>query len=117
MGHTGDRGQFITQPVRPAVLERWLDDAVTVPAVALDKTLAMCIQTSFADQIGQRRLPTLVVGGMHDPFFTPDVLRQSVVAPLPGARLVLLDANHDIPIEQPQDFAGLIGAFLAGLGE
>ena len=36
-------------------------------------------------------------------------------APIPGARLVLLDANHEIPVERPRELAGLLEAFLAGL--
>ena len=108
--------QFITQPVRPEVLDRWLDDAVKVPAAALDETLSMCARTSFSEQVAGSRLPTLVIGGAHDGFFSPEVLRQSVLAPLVGARLVVLDANHDLPIEQPREFAGLLEAFVAGLG-
>ena len=49
--------------------------------------------------------------------FTPDLLREAVAAPLPGARLVLLDAGHEIAIELPGQLAALIEAFLAGLGE
>jgi pimeloyl-ACP methyl ester carboxylesterase len=47
--------------------------------------------------------------------FTPDLLRDAVAAPLPGARLALLDAGHEIALELPQQLAALIEAFLAGL--
>jgi pimeloyl-ACP methyl ester carboxylesterase len=56
-----------------------------------------------------------VVGGLHDLIFTPEVLRDGVVAAIPGARLVLLDSNHEIPVERPGELARLIEAFLAGL--
>ena len=49
--------------------------------------------------------------------FAPELLRAAVVAPLPGARLALVDAGHEIPIELPRELAALIEAFLAGLGE
>ena len=39
-----------------------------------------------------------------------------VIAPLPHARLALLDCNHEIPIEQPRELAALLQAFVAGLG-
>ena len=61
------------------------------------------------------RVPTLVVGGVHDTIFSPDVLR-GVQASIPGARLALVDSNHEIPIEAPRELAGLVSAFVAGLG-
>jgi 3-oxoadipate enol-lactonase len=107
---------FTTQPVKPEVIERWGVDAVKVPRIVLDETLNMTLQTSFTDQLHRAKMPALVVGGIHDTIFTPDTLHNGVVAPLPQARLALLDCNHEIPIEQPQQLALLIQAFLAGLG-
>ena len=69
------------------------------------------------DRLGAIAAPTLVVGGSHDAMFTPELLREAVVAPLPGARLALLDAGHEIAIELPRQLAALIEAFLGGLGE
>ena len=99
-------------------MERWLDDAVLVPRVVLDGTLTMTTQSSFDDQLGDLQVPTLVVGGRDDAVATPDFMRQLVVAPLAhvGARFVLANCNHDVPIEQPQQMASLIEAFVAGLG-
>jgi pimeloyl-ACP methyl ester carboxylesterase len=107
---------FLTRPVDPAVLERWGDDAVKVQRLALDETLKMCTEHSFAEEVSKLKMSTLAVGGIHDPIFTPDVMRHAVVAPLPRARLVLVDSNHEIPIEAPRELAGLIEAFLAGMG-
>ena len=106
---------FTSQPVKPEVLDRWADDAVKVPRVALDETLNMLTHESFVDRLESVQVPTLVVGGLQDPMLTPDALRESVVKPLAGARLVLVNSNHEIPIERPLELAGLIGAFLAGL--
>lgn len=53
---------FITQPVKPEVLDRWADDAVTVPRVALDETLNMLTQESFVDRLESVRIPMLVIG-------------------------------------------------------
>ena len=108
---------FITQPVKPEVLDRWADDAVEVPRVALDETLNMLTRESFVERLESVRIPTLVVGGVHDPILTPAALRDSVVAPLAGARLALLDCNHEVPIERPLELAELIGAFLVGLSD
>lgn len=108
---------FITQPVKPEILDRWADDAVKVPRVALDETLNMLTQESFVERLESVRIPTLVVGGVHDPILTPAALRDSVVAPLARSRLALLDCNHEVPIEKPFELAGVIEAFLAGLSD
>jgi 3-oxoadipate enol-lactonase len=106
---------FVTQPVEADVLERWADDAVRVPRAVLDESLRTCLGTSFVDRLSATPPPTLVVGGLHDPIFTPDTLREAVVAAIPRARLALVDCNHEIPIERPREMAGLLEAFLAGL--
>ena len=107
---------FVTEPVEPEIFDRWADDAVKVPRVALDETLNMLTQVSFADQLTALRVPTLVVGGLHDPIFSPDALRDGVVSHYPGARLVVVNCNHEIPIEKPKELAAVVEAFLAGLG-
>ena len=107
---------FIKRPVAVEVMNRFLDNAVKVPLVALDETLKMCMNSSFAEKLKAVRRPTLVVGGIHDPMFTPELLREEVVAHVSGARLALVDCGHDIPIEKPQETAALLEAFLAGLG-
>ena len=108
--------QFIKEPVQPEVMDRFLDGAIKVPLGALEGTLNTCINASFAEKLAQVRTRTLVIGGAHDPIFSPEVLRQGVVAPLSGARLALVDSSHEIPIEKPQELAALIEAFLVGLG-
>ncbi len=112
----GMMAQFVKEPIRPETLERFLDDAVRVPLGALDGTLGACVNTSFADRLAGARVPTLVVGGTHDPIFAPEVLRGGVAAPLAGARVALVDCSHEIPVERPRELAALIEAFLAGLG-
>jgi 3-oxoadipate enol-lactonase len=107
---------FLTQPVEADVLERWADDAVKVPHTILDESLTTCLRTSFTDRLANMP-PTLVVGGLHDPIMGPELLRTAVVAAIPGARLALVDSNHEIPIERPRELAGLLEAFLAGLRE
>lgn len=107
---------FTTRPVEPSVLEHVGRQAAKATAVALDETLKTCIHASFIDRLAAVQTPTLVVGGIHDTLFTPEVLAQGVVAPLRRARLAFLDSNHEIPIEQPREFAALLQAFVAGLG-
>jgi pimeloyl-ACP methyl ester carboxylesterase len=107
---------FMTKPVDPAVLKRFGNEAAKAAKIALDETLKACMYESFAEKLESVRTPpTLVIGGIHDPLFSPDVLR-GMVASIPRARLALLDSNHEVPIEQPREFAALLEAFLAGLG-
>jgi pimeloyl-ACP methyl ester carboxylesterase len=121
-GRAGNREQmmeitrmYVTRPVADGVIERWGDDAAKIPQAVLDTTLRQCLETSFVDRLDSVRMPTLVIGGVHDTIFSPDVIRQGVAAPLANARVALLDCNHEIPIEQPQEFAALISAFTVGL--
>jgi non-heme chloroperoxidase len=107
---------YVTQSIEPQILERFGHDAATVSRAALKRTLDAVCATSFADKVGAIAAPTLVVGGSGDPMFSPDALRAGVVAPLPRARLALVDAGHEVPIERPRELAALIEAFLAALG-
>jgi pimeloyl-ACP methyl ester carboxylesterase len=107
---------FMTRPVEPEVMERFGRDAATVGSAALAGTLDAAMIPSFTDRLASIAIPSLVIGGSGDPMFSPDALRDGVVAPLAGARLALIDCGHEIPIEAPRELAGLIEAFLAGLG-
>ena len=74
----------------------------------------MLTQESFVERLESVRVPTLAVGGLHHPILTPDALREGVVKPLVGARLVLMDTMR-FRIERPSELAGLVGGSLAGL--
>jgi non-heme chloroperoxidase len=106
---------FVAAPVDEAALARFGQDAAVVPRSALAGTMSACIESSFDDRLSAITAPTLVVGGLHDQIFTPDVLRAGIVDQIPGARLALLDCGHEIPLEKPLEHAALIEAFLAGL--
>jgi pimeloyl-ACP methyl ester carboxylesterase len=106
---------FLTRPVEPAVLDGLGAEAAKASRTALDETLRVLMYGSFADKLTTTHTPTLVVGGIHDPIFQPDALRAWVKS-MPHARLVLLDSNHEIPIEQPREFGAVLEAFLAGQG-
>jgi pimeloyl-ACP methyl ester carboxylesterase len=106
---------YITRPVRAEVLDRWAADAAMISESVLDESLRICTDESFADRAAALRTPTLVVAGVHDPIFSPEMLQQTVVGTITGARMAVVDSNHEIPIEAPRELAGLISAFVAGL--
>jgi pimeloyl-ACP methyl ester carboxylesterase len=106
---------FMTRPVASDALERFGRDAARVPRAALEGTLLACLTTSFVDRLRSLTMPTLVVGGLNDPIFSPEALRDGVLEALPGARLALLDCGHEIPLEAPRELAAVIEGFLAGV--
>jgi len=101
--------EYITQPVPPEELERFGREAARVSLAALRGTMESVTSTSFT----AAAVPTLVLGGLHDPMFTSDFMRDGVAAAIPGARLELLDCGHEIPIERPRELATLIEGFVA----
>jgi 3-oxoadipate enol-lactonase len=112
-GMVGIATACMTQPVSQEVLERFGRNAARVPLTALQGTMEDVTSTSFA----AAPIPTLVVGGLHDPIFSPDALRDGVAGPVPDARLELLDCGHEIPIELPREFAALVSAFIAEVAD
>ncbi len=63
-------------------------------------------------QLGSIRLPTLVVVGEHD-IISPPAEMQAMAAAIPGARCVVLpDAGHMSPLENPTAFNAELGRFL-----
>jgi len=107
---------FITRPVDSAVLDRLGRGAAMACETALNATLGLCMKESFADRLREIRVPTIVVGGIHDPIFPPEALRDAVAGRLARARTVFLNSNHEVPIEQPREMAAILEAFVAGLG-
>jgi len=107
---------FTTRPVEADVLDRFGQEAAKASSRALDATLGLCVEVSFAERLQEIRAPALIVGGIHDSLLAPDILRQAVAAPLPRGHCVFLNSNHEIPLEQPCELAAVIGAFMVGLG-
>lgn len=61
--------------------------------------------------IGDIKVPTLVIGGKHDPA-TPYEAAELIAKRIPGAKLVGLDAAHLSNIEQPEAFTKALDEFL-----
>jgi pimeloyl-ACP methyl ester carboxylesterase len=108
---------FLTGPVDEVAAERFAENAARVPRSALEGTMRATIETDFEASLPSIDVPTLVLGGTHDTLFTPELLRATLVDRIAGARLVLVDCGHEIPLERPREFTALIEAFLAGLRE
>jgi pimeloyl-ACP methyl ester carboxylesterase len=108
---------FTKEEISGDDLAEYFKDVSTTSLFALAGTFHMCRTGEFGDRLKSLQTPTLVIGGMHDPMFPPQFLREQVTSRIPNARLALIDAGHEIPVEVPQQMAGLLEAFLAGLRE
>jgi pimeloyl-ACP methyl ester carboxylesterase len=108
--------EYATGPVDPDALERFGRNAARIPLGAFAGSLDLTCGSTFADEVGAIDVPAIVVGGTGDAIFTPEYLRLGVVDPLRRARLALLDAGHEVPLERPRELATVVEAFLAGLG-
>jgi pimeloyl-ACP methyl ester carboxylesterase len=108
---------FLTGPVDEAALARFAREAARASLPALTGTMRATLDTDFSAELASLNLPTLVVVGGRDEFMTVELLREEMASKINGARMVILDCGHEIPLERPRELAALIEAFLAGLGE
>lgn len=123
VGYAGDKEAFLRshhaithQPVPHEVSEHWAEEGSKLPSFVLDETLKMSFGMPFDKDLARVDTlpPTLVVAGSEDPFFSPEFLRESLVAHVPGSRLLLRECGHEIPLELPRELAGMTEAFIAG---
>lgn len=88
------------------------EDALrTAPAAAAGFAHALA-HWNVQAELEKIRVPTLIVGGGHDPLINPDALKRTA-AGLPQARLVIWpDTGHNPLLEQPARFRTLLTDFL-----
>jgi pimeloyl-ACP methyl ester carboxylesterase len=106
---------FLTGPVDSAALERFASEAARASVTALRSAMQTTLETDFSSELAALDLPTLVVAGGRDEFFTVELLRDTIVSKIRGARMAIVDCGHEIPLERPRELAALVEAFLAGL--
>lgn len=66
------------------------------------------------DRAGSIAVPTLVVRGTRSPVLAADTARR-LAADITGARLLELDAAHNVPLDRPLELAEAVVAFAAPL--
>lgn len=84
------------------------------PAVPADfiASARACLDHDAGPWLGDVAVPTLVVGGTADPFFTAAQYRRTT-SEIPDARLELLpNAGHEAVIERKREFDGAVNGFL-----
>jgi pimeloyl-ACP methyl ester carboxylesterase len=89
-------------------------EVMSPPDVIVRHLSAMLAAQDDGAWLADVTAPTLLLGGGRDPFFGPDVLRDTA-AKLPNGRLILHpEAGHMLPVEQRRDTAAALADFLAG---
>ncbi|PCE16104.1 hypothetical protein AUC47_09110 [Microbacterium sp. SZ1] len=69
-------------------------------------------RVDLLSRLSSLRMPTLVVSGLDD-VICPPHFHTEIVAALPDARLVSLDAGHLLPLERPREFGDLVRSWCA----
>ncbi len=94
--------------LRQTFVERWAEND---PRAYIDALLALA-DWNVMDRLGSINCPTLVVSADQD--YSPVAVKEAYVKLMPNAQLVvILDARHGTPMEQPSKFNAALMQFLA----
>jgi 3-oxoadipate enol-lactonase len=97
--------------LRETFVERWAEND---PRAYIEATRSM-LGWNVMDKLSSIHCPTLVIAADQD--YSPVAVKEAYVKLMPTARLVVIsDAHHATPIEQPQKFNAALAQFLAGHG-
>ncbi|MGI3779061.1 MAG: alpha/beta hydrolase [Janthinobacterium lividum] len=92
---------------------RTVDDVVRADPAAWRAWLEQGAREDWAARVGVLRTPALVLAGGEDAALGTDAQRVLVAPAFARARLATLaGAGHLLPVERPEEVAGLIAAFL-----
>ena len=92
--------------LRATFVERWAEND---PRAYMDATRALD-GWDVTDKLGSIRTPTLVISADQD--YTPVAVKETYVKLMPNARLVVIpDAHHATPMEQPLKFNAALTEF------
>jgi 3-oxoadipate enol-lactonase len=111
------------EAIADAVLERWFtpgfedvrryrDMLVSTPREGYARCCDALREWDVRGELGDVRVPTLVVAAADDPSTPPPDL-EAIAADVPEARLVVLEnARHLVNVERPDEFNETVTAFL-----
>ena len=93
--------------LRRTFAERWAEN----DPQAYQEAMRAMIGWSVTDRLGSITCPTLVITADQD--YTPVALKEAYAKLMPDARLVVIDdAHHATPVEQPEKFNKVLMEFL-----
>jgi pimeloyl-ACP methyl ester carboxylesterase len=108
--------RFLADPARAAERERIRARLLAADRVGLCRaTLGVVSRRGVAEEVGKIRAPTLVLVGEKDVATVPDRSRW-LHAHIAGSRLVVVpEAGHSPPVEEPACVNAALADFLAGV--
>jgi len=90
--------------------------AAATPAHVALESFESWTRLDFADEAATIATPTLVLAPAADRPMTPAFVRERVADVIPGSRLIVIDeAGHYLPLEQPERTANAIARFAGEL--
>jgi 3-oxoadipate enol-lactonase len=100
----------------PGDLEAVIADSLAGAAPARATWPLATSQEDITAAIGAIEVPVIIISGQNDRVDPPMVLRRTLFARLPGARMVELPGvGHLAPLEAPEDIADLLRVFALSL--
>ena len=94
--------------IRATFVERWAENDPR----AYQNAMRAMIGWSVMDQLSAIRCATLIISADQD--YTPVALKEAYLKRIPNARLVVIpDAHHATPVEQPDKFNTVLMEFLS----
>ena len=101
------------RPLAPAAMERIVEDALVAQREHWFGWYDRGRLADFADRLERITVPAVVVGGENDILAPPSRLKRDVVGRIAGALFVnLRSAGHNLPVETPDEVAGVIARFV-----
>lgn len=96
----------------PGVVESWREEVGSTPAEGYAACCEALADLDLSGRLASITAPTLVVGGVHDPVASADLVAE-LAAGIPSARLVMLaEASHLAPLQLPDETSRLLLDFL-----
>jgi len=105
-------GRFLSDAAEPAIYEAVRRQLLAMDAEGYAGCGAAIRDMGLADRIGGIACPTLVVTGTRDTSTPYEGHGEHLIARIPGAAHVALEAAHLAPLEAPEALAGAITSFL-----
>lgn len=105
-------GRFLSDAAEPAIYETVRRQLLTMDAQGYAGCGAAIRDMDLAERIGAIAAPTLVVAGTRDTSTPFEGHGEHLVARIPGAAHVALEAAHLAPLEAPQALAAALASFL-----
>lgn len=105
----------LAQPIASAMLDRFVDESLKVPAHVWRAAFAGFIGDDFSSRLREIAVPTLIVWGRHDAFCSATD-QQAMLDLIRTARLVeYADAGHALHWEEPKRFARQLSHFVTSV--